>query len=202
MDYKKAGEYWIEEEKTSVKLDRKSLEQEIETFISAHNTCALATADLSGHVRCTPIEYTYMDGCIWMLSEGGLKFRGLAENKNVCIAIYDNYTGFGGLGGMQITGTAEVIEPWSETYLALLAFKKLPADALKKMPVTLHLIRVMPESIDYLNSDLKKQGADSRQHWERGSFTASSGANQRKNAAYISEEGVAYGQTQKGSPNG
>ena len=168
MDYKKAAAYWTEKEADSKKLDQQNLVKEIENFITTHNTCALATADLSGFVRCTPIEYTYMDGCFWLLSEGGLKFKGLEVNKNVCLAIYDAYEGFGKLGGMQVNGTAEIIEPWSEEYLALLAYKKIPADSLKKMSVEMHLIRIRPRAIDFLNSSFKEQGADSRQHLEMG----------------------------------
>ena len=166
MDYKKAAAYWAEKEADSKKLNRQDLLKEIETFIVVHNTCALATADLNGFVRCTPIEYTYLDGCFWLLSEGGLKFRGLEENKNVCLAIYDAYEGFGKLGGMQVSGTAEIIEPWSEEYLALLAYKKIPADSLRNMPVEMHLIKIRPEAIDFLDSSFKEQGADSRQHLE------------------------------------
>ena len=164
MDYQKAAAYWKDKENTAKEQDRETLLKEIEGFISGHNTCALATADLNGFVRCTPIEYTYMKGYFWLLSEGGLKFRGLEVNKNVCLAIYDAYEGFGKLGGIQISGTAEIIEPWSEEYLALLSFKKLPAESLKKLPVTMHLIRITPTEIDFLCSRLKEYGMDSRQH--------------------------------------
>ena len=166
MDYKKASAYWTDKEADSKKLSKEDILKAAEDFISTHNTCALATADLNGFVRCTPIEYTYLDGYFWLLSEGGLKFRALETNKNVCLAIYDAYEGFGKLGGMQISGTAEIIEPWSEEYLALLDYKKIPAESLKKMPVEMHLIKIQPEAIDLLNSSFKEQGADSRQHLE------------------------------------
>lgn len=163
MDYNKAASYWIEKDKKAVKMDRDTLLAKIEKFIMAHNTCALATG-CGKFVRCTPIEYNYKDGRLWMLSEGGLKFRGLKDNKNVCIAIYDSYTGFGQLGGMQITGTAELIEPWTDEYMDLLAFKKIPAENLKKLPVTMYLIKVTPICIDFLCSKFKNLGFDSRQH--------------------------------------
>lgn len=59
MDYQKAASYW--EEKDTVKMEKSKLIQEVEEFIASHNTCALATG-CDDFVRCTPIEYTYMDG--------------------------------------------------------------------------------------------------------------------------------------------
>ena len=163
MDYNKAASYWAEKDKTSKHMDRAALMAAAEAFIAAHNTCALACGG-GDTIRCTPIEYGYRDGCFWMFSEGGLKFRALEGNKRVCLAIYDGYKDFGQLGGMQVTGRAELIEPWSEEYLKQLAFKKIPEAALRGIGHDMYLIRVVPESIDFLNSDFKKQGFDSRQH--------------------------------------
>lgn len=163
MNYKKAASYWIEKDEKAVRMDGDGLWTQIEKFLSAHNTCALATG-CGDFVRCTPIEYTYKGGRFWMFSEGGLKFRGLEGNKNICIAIYDSYTSFGHLRGMQISGTAELVEPWTGEYMDLLAFKKIPSESLKKLPTTLYLIKVTPTRIDFLCSEFKKLGFDSRQH--------------------------------------
>lgn len=162
MDYKKAACYWIEKDAKASQMERDALLTEIENFIMKHNTCALATG-CGDFVRCTPIEYNYKDKKFWLFSEGGLKFLALEGNKNVCLAIYDSYTGFGQLGGMQITGTAELVEPWTDEYMDLLEFKKIPAEKLKKQPVTMYLIKVTPTHIDFLCSDFKKLGLASRQ---------------------------------------
>lgn len=163
MDYKKAASYWIEKDKNSAQMDHDVLLAQIQKFIMAHNTCALATG-CGNFVRCTPIEYSYKDGVFWMLSEGGLKFLCLEGNKNVCLAIYDVYTGFGQLGGMQVNGIAETVEPWTKEYLDLLTFKKIPAENLKRLTSKLYLIKVTPTRIDFLCSELKKMGFDPRQH--------------------------------------
>jgi len=163
MDYEKAESYWQEKDAKTVSMEQVALLAEMKKFILAHNTCALATG-FGEFVRCTPIEYCFMDEKFWMLSEGGLKFHALKNNKNVCIAIYDPYDGFGKLGGMQITGTAKMIEPMSEEYLSLLAFKKIPVERLKKLPHELHLVCVTPSRVDFLWSEFKKLGYDSRQH--------------------------------------
>jgi nitroimidazol reductase NimA-like FMN-containing flavoprotein (pyridoxamine 5'-phosphate oxidase superfamily) len=163
VDYKEAASYWTEKDEKAVRMDRDALWAEIEKFISAHNTCALATG-CGDFVRCTPIEYSYKDKKFWMISEGGLKFRALEHNKNVCLAIYDSYTGFAQLCGMQITGAAEVVEPWTGEYMDLLAFKKISAENLKKLPAALYLVKVTPWRIDFLCSEFKKRGFDPRQH--------------------------------------
>ena len=162
MDYKKAATYWMEKDGNANRMDDDVLLARIEKYISAHNTCALATG-CGDFIRCTPIEYNYKDGRFWLFTEGGLKFRGLEDNKNVCLAIYDSYTGFGKLGGMQISGIAELVEPWTEEYMDLLAFKKLSADSLKKLPATLYLIKVTPTRIDFLSSEFTNLGFNPRQ---------------------------------------
>ncbi|EGD45900.1 pyridoxamine 5'-phosphate oxidase-related FMN-binding protein [Ruminiclostridium papyrosolvens DSM 2782] len=163
MDYSKAVSYWVEKEKNAVRMDRNELLTRVEKFIMTHNTCALATG-FSDFVRCTPIEYNYKDGRFWLLSEGGLKFRGLEGNKNVCLAIYDEYTGFDKLGGMQVNGVAEIVEPGTNEYMELLALKNISAQKLKQLPTTLYLIKVTPTSIDFVCSEIHRLGFDTRQH--------------------------------------
>ncbi len=99
-------------------------------------------------------------------AEGGLKFKGLKENKNVGIAIFEPYGGFGQLKILQVQGVASMVEPFSEEYLKLMEHKKIPVEAMKKLPQAMNLIKVVPTSYDYLDSDLKKDGFGSRQHLE------------------------------------
>lgn len=138
----------------------------IEEMIRLHNTCALATCDLEGHVRNTPVEYLYYDGCFWIMSEGGHKFRGLAVNENVSLAIYEKYEGFGNLAGLQVQGKANMIEFHSAEYLAYLAKRNLTEEQLRKIPHPMYLIKVTPASYDLLGSALKKKGFEVRQHLE------------------------------------
>ena len=165
MDYDVAAEHWAEKDKASVHMEPDALREKIDAFIQSHNTGALATA-CDAFVRCTPIEYNYVDGCFYLFSEGGLKFRALKENKNAGFAIFESYGGFGQLKGLQIMGTAEMVEPFSAEYLKLLEHKKIPIDAMKKLPTPMNLIKLVPDSFDYLDSDLKKGGFGSRQHLE------------------------------------
>lgn len=163
--YELAARYWTDKERYSSKMPETELMSYIEEFVKAHNTCALATGS-DGFVRCTPIEYNYVNGAFYMFSEGGLKFKALCDNKNVSMAIYDEYCGFDNLGGLQIQGTAELIPAGTDEYFQVMDHKKLPHDAFDKMEQPMHLIKVTPQSMDYLNSELKKLGYDTRQHIE------------------------------------
>ena len=90
MDYEKAASVWLEKDKDSVHMEEDALKDKIDEFIKAHNTCALAVAS-GDFVRCTPIEYNYVDGSFYLFSEGGLKFKALKDNKHVAFAIYEPY---------------------------------------------------------------------------------------------------------------
>jgi hypothetical protein len=162
-DYDSAASHWIERDRDSAHMETAALKEKIECFIGAHNTCALATASRD-MVRNTPIEYNYVDSCFYFFSEGGLKFNGLKENKNVGLAIFEPYGGFGQLKSLQVQGVASMVEPFSEEYLKLMEHKKIPVEAMKKLPQAMNLIKVVPTSYDYLDSDLKKDGFGSRQH--------------------------------------
>lgn len=161
-EYERAANHWKIADAGGIAMSRDDILSAAEAYIRINNTCALATAS-DAFVRCTPIEYTYRDGCFWMFSEGGLKFAALEHNKNVCLAIYDKYDGFGNLKGMQVTGMAVVVPPFSEEYVAAAESKKIPLEALRKLPEPMNLIKVSPTHIDFLNSDFKKNGFSSRQ---------------------------------------
>ncbi len=163
MDYLEAISYWEEKDKSTSPMYSDELLTEIEKFIASHNTCALATG-FGEFVRCTPIEYSYFKSKFWLFSEGGFKFQGLKDNKNVCLAIYNPYTGFDKLGGMQVTGKATLVEPWSEEYLCLLSYKKISVENLKRLTHPLYLICITPTRIDFLWSGFEALGYDVRQH--------------------------------------
>lgn len=164
-EYKKTSEFWTDKESSLIKMERSELLKEIESYLAAHNTCVLATGS-GNFVRATPIEYTYYKGCLYMFSEGGLKFKALCENKNVSVAIFDNYSGFSKLGGMQITARAEIIAEDDAVYNELLKLKSINPDALKKLGHPMHLLKIVPSRIDYLSSEMRKKGFSSRQFIE------------------------------------
>ena len=161
-EFDEAAEYWTEGDATSARMPEDELRKAIDAFLGEHQICAMATAS-ADLVRCTPLEYAYRDGKFWIFSEGGLKFHALKENRNVCLAVFEPSYEFGKLESVQVTGTAEVVDPMSEKFSRAAAEKKLTGEKLEKMRTKLHLIEVTPTRIDYLCSTLRKRGFGVRQ---------------------------------------
>ena len=148
-EFEQAANYWKEKDADNEKLDEETLKTAVIEYIKENDTCALATGT-GNFVRCTPIEYKYNKDAFWMFTEGGEKFIALEQNSNVCIAIFEKYAGFGKLKGMQVTGTATIIEPFADDY----------------MQHPMNLIKIAPKRIDFLNSEFKQMGCSSRQFIE------------------------------------
>ncbi len=163
IDYEKAANFW--KEKECVEMPEELLKKAVELYFYENPVCALATG-IGDYVRCTPLEYTYYQDHFWIFTEGGEKFIGLAENKNVCLAIFDSTPTFGKLKSVQVMGTAEVIEPMSDAYARFAEYKKIPIKSLEKLASEghpMHLLCIKPTRIDVLFSEFKELGYDSRQ---------------------------------------
>ena len=161
-EFDSAAAYWTSRESGEKRIPEVELRSAIDAFLAGHNTCALATGS-GDFIRCTPLEYAWRDGAIWIFSEGGLKFRGLKENRNVSVAVFEPYDGFGKLASAQVMGTAELVPAGDPAFAEAAAAKGIPATALEKVADRLHLIKITPSHIDLLRSDLKAQGYDARQ---------------------------------------
>ena len=138
------------------------LNKNIDDFIKSHNTCALATG-YGGKIRVTPIEYTYMNGFFYMLSEGGEKFANILRNPNVSLCIYNEFKGMNELGGIQITGSAELISIGSDEYISVLKTKGLNINKITSMPISLNMIKITTRKMEFLWSEFSKMGYDVRQ---------------------------------------
>ncbi|MEA5040470.1 MAG: flavodoxin domain-containing protein [Clostridiaceae bacterium] len=148
--------------KNTLSMPQEKLESYFEEFLLSHNTCTLCT----GHdheVRATPIEYMYLDKALYFFSEGGEKFAHILVNPQVSVAVYDSYAGFQKLGGLQITGTAEIIRRESEEYAKAAAKKGINPEKLKALPAALNMFKVCPESCEFLSSKLGRDGYEVRQ---------------------------------------
>ncbi len=162
-EYKQAADFWNEKESKAMPVEE--LKPIVEEFLGGNSVCALATG-AGDFVRCTPLEYSYHDGCFWIFTEGGEKFVGLSKNKNVSLAVFEKNPDFGELKSVQVMGAAELVEPMSADYVAHAEYKKVPVTALQKLVGQGHpmyLLRITPSRMDVLFSAFKKQGYDSRQ---------------------------------------
>ncbi|MBQ4505636.1 MAG: pyridoxamine 5'-phosphate oxidase family protein [Firmicutes bacterium] len=161
-DFKRFQNFWIEQQKTAVHMEPDKARAHIEDFIKRHNTCGFATG-YGDFIRCTPIEYTYMDGAFWFVSEGGSKFIGLEKNRNVSLAIFEYYGDARDSHGLQVTGKAEFYSNTSDEFKKLLAFKGIPYDMLKAAKVEVAVVRVVPSRFEMYDTDFVKMGCDVRQ---------------------------------------
>lgn len=163
--FDQAAQFWVEKQAPETTLPEAEVRALAERIITSHDTCALATA-VGDFVRCTPIEYTYHDGVFWIFSEGGMKFKALKENKNVSIAIFDAFNGFANIKSIQLAGVAELVEPFSEAYVAAAERRHISLARLQKMPSPMHLLKITPTLIEVLDFSLRNQGYNPRQQWQ------------------------------------
>ena len=148
--------------KNTLSMPQDKLKKEVEEFLLSHNTCTLCTGH-DNEVRATPIEYMYLDKALYFFTEGGEKCAHILVNPNVSVAVYDSYEGFQKLGGLQITGTAEIICEESEEYIRAASKKGLDAAKLKALPAALNMIRVNLDSCEFLSSKIGRDGYEARQ---------------------------------------
>lgn len=126
----------------------------------------LALAAGSGSsIRCTPLEYSWHDGALWIFTEGGLKFRAIKENSDAAASVFDTGHSFGALKSLQIQGTIRVVELFSEEYKRAAELRNIPLKVLQNLPEPMWLLKLVPSEITCLNSDFKKAGYGSRQIW-------------------------------------
>lgn len=161
--YAAAAGYWKKKDAQGAAMPEDELREFILKFIQGHNTLALACASDEG-IRVTPLEYSWKEDSLIVISEGGEKFRHLAKNHTVSACIYEPYTGFGKLNSLQVQGHVQVAELNARTagkYDALLSY---PADVFERLDHPMYLIRIVPERFDLLSSGLKEKGYAVRQH--------------------------------------
>jgi hypothetical protein len=91
----------------------------------------------------------------------------LGSNLNVSIGIYLPYTDWDSVKGAQITGKAKLVKrdttEFKESLQAYQWEKTAKESGLSEFPKTLHLIRVDPTKIEFIDMSLKKKGYSPRQ---------------------------------------
>lgn len=164
QEFDQAESFWDRKDAAEKKMNREEIYTWIDEFLSSHKILALATAS-EDFVRCTPLEYSWHDGALWIFTEGGKKFHGLRKNRHAAAAVFDPDGSFGGLQSLQIDGTVEFIDVDSEEYQSAAAFRHIPMETLRKLPEPMYLLKIIPSEIICLNSAFRKQGYGSRQVW-------------------------------------
>lgn len=144
-----------------------ALKARIDAFLEAHNTLALATG-CGKWVRCTPLEYLRVDGRLYILTEGGLKFKGIWWNGAISAAVFDSYAGMASLAGLQMMGTAVYIDPLSDEYRSVIEARGVQLQQLQQMPAMLHAVRLDITRYELLDGALRSDGYAARQVLDLG----------------------------------
>ncbi len=144
-------------DRSQIEMPETEIRQAVEEFLQSHNTCALCTSR-PGYVRSTPIEYFYKDACLYMFSEGGEKFANLLLSPRVSVSVYDSYEGFDKLGGLQLTGEADLIRNDHPDYEQILVSRGFSAEKFSRLPVQMNIIRIRLEKAEFLWSGFQKRG--------------------------------------------
>jgi nitroimidazol reductase NimA-like FMN-containing flavoprotein (pyridoxamine 5'-phosphate oxidase superfamily) len=160
----RAATFWVRKDADERQMDSDDVRSQVDEFLSQRKICALATGG-GDSIRCTPLEYDWRDGALWIFSEGGLKFRGLRESGRVSVAVFDANGSFGKLRSAQIQGTAQIVDPSSSEYEAEAQARRIPLQTLRDVPEPMWLIKIVPTEITLLNSGFKEKGFGIRQTW-------------------------------------
>lgn len=163
--FNQAESFWTRRDKETKAMEQEDIYKWIDAFLASHSVLALATGD-GDFIRCTPLEYGWHEGALWIFTEGGLKFRALRKNPEVAATIFDSGMTPGNLASVQIEGKCEFPEIFSEEYNNAAEFKKIPLNALKELPEPMWLLKIVPAEITCLNSAFRKDGFGSRQIYE------------------------------------
>ena len=114
------------------------------------------------------MEFTIEDGKLYILTEGGLKFKGIWWNGAISAAVYDGYTGMDSLAGLQMTGTAVYIDPLSDEYRSVIEARGVQLQQLQQMPAMLHAVRLDITRYELLDGALRADGYAARQVLDLG----------------------------------
>jgi nitroimidazol reductase NimA-like FMN-containing flavoprotein (pyridoxamine 5'-phosphate oxidase superfamily) len=139
-------------------LSKKELEREIADYLSKKHPCSLASCGKDGVPRISVVDYINEGLTIYILSEGGEKFKNIRENNQVAIGIGTSARTSLSVRGVNIWGIAEVFADDTKEFAhALELFSPIIQSMEKSMggePIeipkgVLRVIRVTPTKMVY-----------------------------------------------------
>ena len=138
-------------------LSRGGLEKEIVDYLSKKHPCCLATCGKDGVPRTSVVDYVNDGLTIYIFSEGGKKFKNIAENNKVSVGIGTSTQTIRSVRGVNIEGIADVFsEETEELAYAMKLFKPLFEDfkeqiagPIKFPPGMMRIIRITPTKMVY-----------------------------------------------------
>ena len=141
-------------------------------ILKSLNTCTLATA-LDNKPRARAMEYAVDNAAIiYMLTEGGRKVRDILLNLNVSISVWERSETPRTIRGLTITARAEVLDPgdakrFEKYYEKYSRHIGRDVPEVDDLPMSVKLIRAVPEVIELFDQSLTGQGYSHKQVWRR-----------------------------------
>ena len=138
---------------------RQELEAEIEDYLRKNHPCTLATCGADGVPRVSVVDYANEGLFIYIFSEGGGKFKNIAENNKVGVGIGTSARTITSVRGLNIQGTAEIFtEDQPEFTHAVKLFKPMLDDFEQRTgapvvfpPGMVRVIRITPLHMVYFH---------------------------------------------------
>lgn len=138
---------------------RQELEAEIEDYLRKNHPGTLATCGRDGVPRVSVVDYVNEGLIIYLFSEGGGKFKNIAENNKVGVGIGTSARTITSVRGLNIQGTAEVFTEDQPAFAhALKLFKPMLDDFEQRTgapvvfpPGMVRVIRITPLHMVYFH---------------------------------------------------
>ncbi len=138
-------------------LPPEELKKRIVSFLEENVICTLATCS-NNIPRSTTLRYRSRGLTLYILAEGGMKIKNIMENPRVSVSLYGPYSGFESVKGLQLWGTASIIEPdegtsyrEAVTTVDLEGREDLKKLGIEKMQHNMKAIKIVVERARYLN---------------------------------------------------
>ena len=138
---------------------KKALEEEIIDYLGKKHPCALGTCGKDGIPRISVVDYKNDGLTLYIMSEGGTKFKNMRENNQVAIGIGTSTQTMRSVRGVNMWGTAEIFtDDTPEFARGLKLFKsfledieKLTGKPAQLPPGVMKVIRVTPYRMIYFH---------------------------------------------------
>ncbi|NYT20448.1 MAG: pyridoxamine 5'-phosphate oxidase family protein [Methanomicrobiales archaeon] len=139
-------------------LFRQDLERLILDFIEDQQMCVLATC-ADDIPRASAVEFFPRGFVLYILTEGGRKIENLSKNPFISVAIHTPFTGWDSIKGIQLSGMAEIGRTGSTIFReGEAAYRQRKSAPDFSLPEFLFVIRIVPATIEYLDTTLKTRG--------------------------------------------
>jgi hypothetical protein len=158
-------------------LPRAALEERIERVLTLTNIGFLATAGRNGPI-CSPVEFYSEDLDVYVYPQPtSPKVAAIRRDPRVSFAVANGMAGWASAFGVQIFGTADLLEPGTPDWEHGMTVFKYPSSnwevgrPLDAVPQG-ELLRLRPDRITLTEHFLRRSGYAARQFWERDPGTA------------------------------